>query len=79
MFEKVDSYEVKTKLPELLRRVESGETITISNRGNPIADIVPSRSNDRVKAKAAINNIMQHRKNTISDAELNDLIDDGRK
>jgi len=79
MLEEVGSYEAKTKLPELLRRVESGETITITNRGKPVADIIPSRSNDRIKAKAAINNIMQAQKNYVSDDELRDLINSGRK
>jgi len=79
MLEEIGSYEAKTKLPELLRRVESGETITITNRGKPIADIVPSRSNDRIKAKAAIDKIMQGKKNYVSDADLKELINSGRK
>jgi len=79
MLKEIGSYEAKTKLPELLRRVEGGETITITNRGKPIADIVPSRSNDRIKAKAAIGKIMQGKKNYVSDADLKELISSGRK
>ena len=36
----VGSYEAKTRLPELLRSVEKGESITITRRGVPIARIV---------------------------------------
>ena len=36
----VGSYEAKTRLPELLRSVERGETVTITRRGVPIARIV---------------------------------------
>ena len=36
----VGSYEAKTRLPELLRSVEQGETVTITRRGVPIARIV---------------------------------------
>jgi prevent-host-death family protein len=38
----IGSYEAKTKLPELLRRVKSGKSFTITNRGEAIADLVPS-------------------------------------
>ena len=34
------SYEVKTRLPELLRSVERGESITITRRGVPVARLV---------------------------------------
>ena len=38
----IGSYEAKTKLPELLRQVKSGKSFTITNRGEAIADLVPS-------------------------------------
>ena len=36
----VGSYEAKTRLPELLRSVERGESITITRRGVPIVRLV---------------------------------------
>ena len=36
----VGSYEAKTRLPELLRSVERGESVTITRRGVPIARII---------------------------------------
>ena len=36
----IGSYEAKTRLPELLRQVESGEQFTITRRGIPIARIM---------------------------------------
>ena len=44
----VGSYEAKTKLPELLRQVKNGKSFTITNRGEAVADLVPSVG---VKAK----------------------------
>ena len=44
MLEEIGSYDAKTKLPEILRRVEAGEAFTITNRGKPIADLIPSRA-----------------------------------
>jgi len=34
------AYEAKTRLPELLRAVERGESITITRRGVPVARLV---------------------------------------
>jgi len=79
MLEEIGSYDAKTKLPEILRRVESGEAFTITNRGKPVADLIPSRAKDRVKAKSAIDNLLKMKKHKISDDELKDLIAEGRK
>ena len=38
----VGAYEAKTKLPELLDRVENGERITITRRGTPVAVLAPA-------------------------------------
>jgi prevent-host-death family protein len=49
----IGSYEAKTKLPELLRQVKAGKSFTITNRGEAIADLVPSagvRTKDKVAA-----------------------------
>ncbi len=34
----IGSYEAKTHLPALLKRVEAGETLTITRHGHAIAD-----------------------------------------
>ena len=44
---KVGSYEAKTKLPEILRRVKSGQSYTITNRGEDIAELIPSLNSDK--------------------------------
>ena len=79
MQEEIGSYDAKTKLPEILRRVESGETFTITNRGKPVADLIPSRSGSQQKTEAAINNILKARKHKISDKQLDVLKQVGRK
>ena len=35
------AFAAKTHLPELLRRVEQGESITITKHGKPVARLVP--------------------------------------
>lgn len=79
MSEKIDSSEAKTKLPEILRRVEVGEAFTITNRGKPIADLIPSRASDRLKTEAAIAAILKAKKHKMSDKVLAELKDLGRK
>ena len=79
MLEEIGSYDAKTKLPEILRRVESGEAFTITNRGKPVADLIPSRSGDQQKTKAAISNILKAKKHKISNEVLDELKESGRK
>ena len=79
MLEKIGSYDAKTKLPEILRRVEMGEAFTITNRGKPVADLIPSRSSSYLKTEAAINNILKAKKHNVSNEVLNDLKESGRK
>jgi len=41
--ETVNVYEAKTRLSQLLARVEEGEEITIARHGRPVARLVPHR------------------------------------
>lgn len=40
----VNTYEAKTKLSQLLKRVQRGEDIVIAQAGVPVARLVPVRS-----------------------------------
>lgn len=79
--EKIESYEVRTRLPEILRRVRAGESFTITLRGKPVADLVPSRAASRQKTAAAIENILRIRETVapISDDRLEEYRKEGRK
>lgn len=48
----VGAYEAKTHLPELLRKVRSGQRFTITQRGLAVADLVPAGA-DTAQAGAA--------------------------
>jgi prevent-host-death family protein len=37
----IGTYDAKTRLPDLLHRVESGESFTITRNGKPVAKLVP--------------------------------------
>ena len=79
MQNEIGSYDAKTRLPEILRRVESGEKFVITNRGKPIADLIPSRESSQVRIEAAIRHIMRELKSPMTDEELKQLKDAGRK
>lgn len=79
MSQTIGSYEAKTRLPEILRRVEAGESFVITNRGKPVAEIIPSDEGLRRKRKAAIENILARPKGKLSTEKLDQYRAKGRK
>ena len=58
----VGSFEAKTKLAELLDKVEAGETVTITRRGKEVARLVGIRPEDeRERMRALIEEIKRTR------------------
>jgi prevent-host-death family protein len=73
-------YEAKTKLAELLKQVEKGELVTITNRGVPVADLVPSASRVSQQTDDAIVAIKTMRKpNGIDQIQFNEMRLRGRR
>ncbi len=70
----IGAYEAKTHLPRLLERVASGETLTITRHGRPIARLVPVETDDRERAAQAARRI-EERRNRLGSASLTELID----
>lgn len=58
----VGAFEAKTKLAELLDKVEAGESVTITRRGKEVARLVAVRSNDeQARLQALIEEIKRTR------------------
>lgn len=79
----VGSFEAKTKLPELLRGVQNGNSYTITLRGKAIADLLPAQSNKFSGAAGAVDEMrsfMRACQATDRDGigDLKALIEDGR-
>jgi prevent-host-death family protein len=75
----IGSYEAKTKLPELLRKVKSGDSFTITNRGVAIADLVPSlgaKVQDKVAAVEKLKAFMLA--DPVHGINIKGLIEEGR-
>lgn len=77
----IGAYEAKTKLPELLRQVQAGKQFTITNRGQPIADLVPSSAQKAKDAAAAIDKFLAFiKENPVrSKVDIRALIEEGRE
>ena len=58
----VGSFEAKTKLAELLDKVEAGETVTITRRGREVARLVAIKSpEEQARLQALIDEIKRTR------------------
>ena len=72
-------YEAKTKLPDLIKQVQQGERITITNRGEPVADLVPSASRAAQQTIEAITAIKAMRSGNIDQAQFVEMRARGRR
>ena len=58
----VGAFEAKTKLAELLDRVEAGEAVTITRRGKAVAQLVAVKSGDeQARLRALVDEIKRWR------------------
>lgn len=76
----VGAYEAKTHLPELLKRVENGEHITIARHGVPVAVLVPVGDyprSDPAAAVAALKEFSRGRRR--GDFDIRAAIEEGRR
>ena len=79
----IGAYDAKTRLPELLRQVKAGKRFTITNRGEAIADLVPSTAAHAPDAEAAIDKFRAYmRENPVKPRRtvtVRALIEEGRE
>lgn len=77
----VGAYEAKTHFSELLEKAASGEEITITRHGTPIARLVPiAKEYSRDERRAAVQRISQLRERlSLNGLNIRDLIEEGRR
>jgi len=76
----VGSFEAKTHLPGLLRRVAKGERITITKHGVPVAMLVPVAPTSEIDRSQLVREIRELRKgNTLGSLTIRQLIEEGRR
>lgn len=76
----VGSYQAKTRLAELLRRVEEGERITITKHGVPIAKLVPHAHEEEVDLDEVVQEIKRFgERHSLQGLSLKEMIHEGHK
>ncbi len=76
----ISAYEARTKLPELLRSIQAGDRYTITYRGKPVADLVPSEGtkwHDSASAVEKMKRLMADAK-PIKRIDIKKAISEGR-
>lgn len=77
----VGAYEAKTHFGELLRAVESGETVIVTRHGQPVARLSPldKESDDVAAAMEEIHRFRREHRPTLGGFTLRELIEEGRE
>jgi prevent-host-death family protein len=80
MTTEIGAFEAKTHLSRLLREVERGRRYTITLRGRPVADLVPSERAVGADRKAAVHRMRSMPKVAgVTDADVAAWIGEGRR
>jgi len=78
--ETVGAFTVKTHLSQLLRRVEKGESFTITKNGAPVARLVPIDEKPKPDVEKAIADLLEFRKqHPLNGLSVKELINEGRR
>ena len=76
----VGIFEAKTRLSEIVRLVEAGDTFTITQRGRPAVDLVPSRQKGKRRAAEAVRRLQAMPKvEGVSAETLREWVEEGRE
>lgn len=80
MYTEIGSFDAKAQLSKLLRDVQQGHCYTITLRGHPIADLVPTEHLTGPDPRTAIQAMRHINKiSGVSSESLSHWIDEGRK
>lgn len=59
--QEIQSTEAKARFAELLRTVESGETVAITRHGKTVAHLVPAKDREQAERDAAVERLLKAR------------------
>ena len=78
--QKVNAFEAKTKLSELLRETEQGGSFVIYRRGKEVARLVPpAKEKDQVDLKEVLSSFREIRERIPGRVSIRELIEEGRR
>jgi len=82
MAQQIGAFEAKTHLSRLLVRVERGEEFIITNRGRPVAKIIPFRQESKMTWEEALKGfreLRKHYRGKPGDFNIREAIEEGRR
>ncbi|MEO6920147.1 MAG: type II toxin-antitoxin system prevent-host-death family antitoxin [Collimonas sp.] len=80
MFQEIGAFDAKAKLSELLRAVGLGQRYTITVRGKPVADLVPSETSVQHDVHAAVAAMRAFNKvEGLTAADIGEMVAEGRR
>jgi prevent-host-death family protein len=78
--ERIGIYDARSKLSELIERVQSGEEVVLTRHGEPVARLVPEKRRQKRSRAATVARIRAlARKLDIRDIDIRKLIEEGRR
>ena len=76
----IGAFEAKTHLPRLLKRVQAGERFVITKHNRPVAELIPFRTHDASKIRAAIDDLKAFQKtHDLGGLSERQMIEEGRR
>lgn len=76
----IGAFEAKTRLPELLRRVENGERFIVTKHHRAVAELIPFQPHDPDKVRAAIAGLKAFQDtHSLGGLSVRALIEEGRR
>ncbi len=76
--EQVSAFDAKTHLSALIRKVEDGQSFTITRRGSPVAHLEPVRQKGD-EVCTLLSGFRAVRQRIKENVDIRELIDEGRK
>ena len=80
VYTEIGAFEAKTKLSEILRKVDKGERFTITVRGRAVADVVPTQARNQRAIDEAVEQLLAMPKiSGVSAETIKEWIEEGRE
>jgi len=78
--QKVNAFEAKTRLSELLRETEQGASYIICRRGKEVARLTPPvKETKKMNLKEVLSSFLQIRETISGKVNIRELIEEGRR
>ena len=78
--QKVNAFEAKTRLSELLRETEQGASYIICRRGKEVARLTPPvKEAKEIKLKDVLSSFLEIRQQISGKIDIRELIEEGRR